>query len=77
LGKPLSCNTDRLARKSSADKINGLDEFPIDAPDVVVTGDVRPVFFEDLPAILVNFDLRYTSESCPFKTKRKPTYARE
>jgi hypothetical protein len=66
LALSLPGTTEWLARKSSANKVNGLDELPIDAPDVVVTGDVRPVFFEDLPAILVNFDLPGDFIACPF-----------
>ena len=59
IGFPLSLAGHRegLAWESATDEVNGLDEFPVNGSDVMVTWHGWPVLFEDLPAVLINFDL--------------------
>lgn len=58
--------TDWLAREASAHEVNGLDPFPIDSSDVVVTGHGGPVLFEDLSTVLIDFNLPRDFKTNPF-----------
>jgi hypothetical protein len=69
LSLSLPSHAEGLARKSSADEIDGLDELPVDGSDVVVTRDFRPVLLEDSSTVLINFDLPRDFKTSSFKSK--------
>ena len=69
LASSLPGNTEGLAREAAADEIDFLDELPVNASDVGVTGHRWPMFAEDSSAILIYFHLPRDCEPSPFQTQ--------
>lgn len=67
------CTADVLAGESSADDINSPINgwFWWEVPHVSPAPDVRPVFFEDSVAVVVDFDLPFASHSRPLEAEIK------
>jgi len=59
-------NTVRLARESSANKVNWLKVVASALSDISIPPDIRPVFSEYLLAKWINFDLPFAGHPCPF-----------
>ena len=64
--------TERLARISSANKVNCREILRGKGFEVSPTRHRRPVLFEDSVAVFINFNLSFASHSGPFKAERKP-----
>jgi hypothetical protein len=61
----LSGETERLARESAAEEIDGFDLSPVNSSDVSVSLDVGPVLGEHSVAVGVDFNLPFDFKACP------------
>jgi hypothetical protein len=70
--------TEWLARVSAANNVNWSNVRPLECPNIAVTGNVRPVLFQDALTKRVDFAERHGDEpACPLKTKGHAAQARE
>ena len=74
-----ACDADVLARKTSADDVDGVEIVGANGVDVVESSGMRPTPFKNAPAEWINLHLprRHSTMDCSLKPELKPAHTGE
>lgn len=68
LSEIASSNAERLTRESRRDEVNG-GEVASDISDIIVSLNIGPMSFKDLPPVLIDLDLPHSLPPSAFETE--------